>query len=110
MVFGYAQIVHYIGKLFLVRAANASSLRKEIDYCTKKNVLSIPNYVIKKNPSRGGRHGPTERQRIYYNAHNMLRGFVSDSFRNWVEVLYSCNNQFFLFIILVATVRQLVAR
>ena len=38
------------------------------------------------------------------------RGFVSDSFRNWVEGLYSCNDEFFLFIILVATVRQLVAR
>ena len=26
--------------------------------------LSIPNYVIKKGPSHGARHGPTERQRI----------------------------------------------
>ena len=31
MVYGYAQIVHYIGKLFFVRAANACSLRKETD-------------------------------------------------------------------------------
>ena len=37
------------------------------------DVLSIANYVIKKNPSHGARHGPTERQRIYYNAHDMLR-------------------------------------
>ena len=27
------------------------------------DVLSIPNYVLKKGPSRGARHGPTERQR-----------------------------------------------
>ena len=30
------------------------------------DVLSIPNYVIKKGPSHGARHGPTERQRIYH--------------------------------------------
>ena len=36
-------------------------------------VLSIPNYVIKKNPSHGARHGPTEKQRICYRARNMLR-------------------------------------
>ena len=37
------------------------------------DVLSIPNYVMKKGPSHGARHGPTERQRIYFKAHNALR-------------------------------------
>ena len=37
------------------------------------DVLSLSNYVIKKNPSHGARHGPTERKRIYHKAHNMLR-------------------------------------
>ena len=37
------------------------------------DVLSIPNYVIKKGPSHGARHGPTESQRIYFKAHNTLR-------------------------------------
>ena len=37
------------------------------------DVLSIPEYVIKKQPSQGARHGPTERKRIYYKAHNALR-------------------------------------
>ena len=37
------------------------------------DVLSIPNYVIKKGPSHGARHGPTERQRIYYKTHGALR-------------------------------------
>ena len=37
------------------------------------DVLSIPNCVIKKNPSHGGLHGPTERQRIFYKVDNMLR-------------------------------------
>ena len=36
------------------------------------DVLSIPNYVVKKGPSHGARHGPTERQRIYFKAHNAL--------------------------------------
>ena len=33
------------------------------------DVLSIPNYVIKKGPSHGRRHGNMERQRIYHPAH-----------------------------------------
>ena len=33
------------------------------------DVLSIPNYVVKKGPSHGARHGNTERQRIYHAAH-----------------------------------------
>ena len=37
------------------------------------NVLSIPNCVIKKNPSHGARHGPTERQWIHSKDHNTLR-------------------------------------
>ena len=39
----------------------------------RHDVLSIPNDVIEKNPSHGARHGLTERQRICYKAHNMLR-------------------------------------
>ena len=37
------------------------------------DVLSIRNYVIKKRPSHGTRHGNTERQRIYHAAHNATR-------------------------------------
>ena len=33
------------------------------------DALSIPNYVIKKDPSHRARHGHTERQRIYHAAH-----------------------------------------
>ena len=32
------------------------------------NALSIPNYVIKKGPNHGARHGKTEVQREYYMA------------------------------------------
>ena len=37
------------------------------------DVLSIPNYAIKKVPSHGARHGPTERQWICFIAHNAAR-------------------------------------
>ena len=40
---------------------------------TAIDVLSIPNYVKKKGPSHGARHGRIERQRIYFKAHNTLR-------------------------------------
>ena len=47
--------------------------------CTKKldkknfDALSIPGYVIKKNPRRGAKHGASERQRMYYKAKEMLQ-------------------------------------
>ena len=34
--------------------------------------MSIPGYVIKKNNKRGARHGPSERQRMYFKAKEML--------------------------------------
>ena len=37
------------------------------------DVLSIPGYVIKKNPTHGGRHGPSMRQCMYHKAQDMLR-------------------------------------
>ena len=67
----------FLGKIGIVHCPCGSCLQpsernrqlnKEI--C---DVLSIPKYVIKKNPFHGARHGPTERQRTCHNAHNMLR-------------------------------------
>ena len=37
-----------------------------------RDVTSIPGYVIKKNSSRGAKHGPSERQKMYYRAKQML--------------------------------------
>ena len=44
---------------------------KEIDK-SNNDVVSIPGYVIKKNNKRGARHGPSERQRMYYKAKDVL--------------------------------------
>ena len=58
------------------------------------DVLSIPNYLIKKNPSHGARHGPTERHRIYHKAHNMLRKAHKRSttpyWKDSRTILYTC--------------------
>ena len=35
--------------------------------------LSIPGYVVKKNQSRGPRHGQSVRQMMYHKARDMLR-------------------------------------
>ena len=37
------------------------------------DVLSIPGYVIKKNPTHGASNGPSMRQYMYYKAHEMLK-------------------------------------
>ena len=37
------------------------------------DTLSIPGYVLKKNQSRGPRHGPSLRQTVYHEARDMLR-------------------------------------
>ena len=38
-----------------------------------RDVTSIPGNVIKKNSSRGAKHGPSERQKMYYQAKQMLK-------------------------------------
>ena len=38
-----------------------------------RDVTSIPGYVIKKNSSRGAKHGPSERQKTYHQAKQMLK-------------------------------------
>ena len=51
----------------------------------RHDVLSIPNCVIKSDPSRGARHGPTERHRIYHKAHNMLWEGQKKKCNTWLE-------------------------
>ena len=45
---------------------------KEVDK-SNNDAVSIPGCVIKKENKRGARHGPSERQRIYNKAREMLR-------------------------------------
>ena len=50
-------------------------------------VLSIPGYVIKKNPSHGARHGPSVRQTMLFKAHDMLRKARSNKTGNCITIL-----------------------
>ena len=45
------------------------------------DVLSIPNYVIKKERPRGARHGKTEAQKEHFIAHNARRRCIKKSFK-----------------------------
>ena len=47
------------------RCLTISRSEKEVDK-SNNDVVSIPGYVIKTNDKRGARHGPSERQRMYY--------------------------------------------
>ena len=50
-------------------------------------MLSIPGYVIKKNPFHGVRHGPSVRQIMYFKAHDMLRKARSNKNGNCKTIL-----------------------
>ena len=44
------------------------------------DLLSIPNYVIKKGPAHGNRHGKTEQQRKHFLANNLRKRCIKRSF------------------------------
>ena len=54
------------------------------------DVLSIPNYVIKKGPSHGAQHGPNVRQRIYFIAHNALRKSKRKNYKSILDRFKRC--------------------
>ena len=51
------------------------------------DVSSIPNNVVKKGPSHGARHRNTERQRIYYAAHNAARKARKEEYKSILDRL-----------------------
>ena len=53
------------------RCLRMSRNDKEVDK-SNNDAVSIPGNVIKKNHKRGARHGPSDRQRIYNKAREML--------------------------------------
>ena len=46
----------------------------------KLDILSIPNYVIKKGRLHGNRHGKTEEQREHFIAHNLRKRCIKKNF------------------------------
>ena len=70
----YSNAYWEIGIIFCSCGRNTKSSQSptELDQ-NNHDVTSIPGYVIKKNSSRGAKHGPCERQRMYYQAKQMLK-------------------------------------
>ena len=54
------------------RCLKSSQRTSELDK-NNNDVLSIPDFVIKKNNIRGAKHGTSERQRMYCKAKEMLQ-------------------------------------
>ena len=53
------------------------------------DVTSIRCYVITENSSRGAKHGPSERQRMYYQAKQILktRSYASETYRTSLSLI-----------------------
>ena len=53
-----------IGIIFCSCGGNVKSSKRPTEFENNDDVTSIPGCVIKKNSSRGAKHGPSERQRM----------------------------------------------
>ena len=63
-----------IGSIYCSCGRNMKSSQRPSEFEQNNyDVTSIPGYVIKKNSSRGAKHGPSERQKMYYQANQMLK-------------------------------------
>ena len=62
-----------IGIIYCSCGRNMQSTRSPTEFDQhNRDVTSIPGCVIKKNSSRGAKHGASERQNMYYHAKQML--------------------------------------
>ena len=52
-----------------MKYSRSPTISQKVNY----DVTSIPGFVIKKNSSRGAKHGSSERQKMYYQARQMLK-------------------------------------
>ena len=66
------------GHLLRESAASRGTIRWTLD------LLSIPNYVIKKGRPHGNRRGKTEKQREYHIAHNLSKRCIKRHFQ-WIH-------------------------
>ena len=66
-------------------------------YSDRYDVLSLPTYVFQKGPFHGKRHGNTERQRIYHQAHvsfikQRRRYSNQERMDSWVALFINSHN------------------
>ena len=63
-----------IGIIYCSCGTNMKSSRSPTEFDqNNRDFTSIPGYVIKENSSRGAKHGPSERQKMYYQAKQVLK-------------------------------------
>ena len=63
-----------IGVIYCSCGRNMKSSQRPTEFEQNNyDVTSIPGYVVKKNSSRGAKHGPSERQKMYYQTKQMLK-------------------------------------
>ena len=61
-----------MGRIYCSCGRNMKSTRSPTEFeQNNRDVTSIPGYVIKKNHSRGAKHGASERQKMYFQAKQM---------------------------------------
>ena len=58
------------------------------------DVTSIPGCVIKKNSSRGVKHGPSERRKMYYQARQMLKKARQEKHGSHSSILARWHNDY----------------
>ena len=63
-----------IGLIYCSCGRSMKSMRSPTEFDqNNRDVTSLAGYVIEKNSSRGVKHGPSERQKMYYQAIQMLK-------------------------------------
>ena len=75
------------------RCFRISQSAKEVDK-SNNDVVSILGYVIKKNNKRGARHGPSERQRKYYKAQELLHKAGQKKHGGHSSILARCHKDY----------------
>ena len=61
--------------LHLRTMLNLQRIQKKFSQTLRLDALSIPNYVMKKGPNHGARHGKTEEQKEYHMAWNAWKRY-----------------------------------
>ena len=78
-----------IGTINCSCGRNTKSSQRPTEFAqNNRDVTSIPGNVIKKNSSRGAKHGPSERQWMYYTAKQMLKKARKKKHGNHTTVLH----------------------
>ena len=75
------------------RFLKSSQRPKELEK-NNYDVTSIPGYVINKNSSHRAKHGPSERQRMYYKAKEMLQKARQEKHGSYSSILARWNNDY----------------